>query len=236
MSFSQDIKNEILNIKNNRTCCRNVQRAAELLTEGQDANITELKKYIKENNCCKKAFLRGLFLGTGCIVDPNTDYHFEVTAKTKKNANSILEIINNILRFEAKLIKRSAHLYVIYIKESEQISMVLSYLGANKALFDYENIRVERSIKNNINRSINCETANLTKTISAAYKQLIAIEKLEKNNMIEKLPQELKEICHLRKENPEMSLGDLASLCSSKISKSGINHRLNKIIDIASKI
>lgn len=236
MSFSQDIKNEILNIKNNKTCCRNVQRIAELLTEGEDANITELKKHIKENNCCKKAFLRGLFLGTGCIVDPNTDYHFEVTTKSKKNANNILEILNNIIGFETKLIKRSTHLYVIYIKESEQISMVLSYLGANKALFNYENIRVERSIKNNINRSINCETANLTKTISAAYKQLMAIEKLEKNNMIEKLPQELKEICDLRKENPEMSLGDLANLCSSKISKSGINHRLNKIVDMASKI
>lgn len=236
MSFSQDIKNEILTIKNNKLCCRNVQRVAELLTEGEDANITELKKQIKENNCCRKAFLRGLFLGTGCIVDPNTDYHFEITTKSKKNANSILEILNNIIGFEAKIIKRSAHLYVIYIKESEQISMVLSYLGANKALFNYENIRVERSIKNNINRSINCETANLTKTISAAYKQLMAIEKLENNNMIEKLPQELKEICDLRKENPEMSLGDLANLCSSKISKSGINHRLNKIIELASKI
>ena len=236
MSFSQDIKNEILNIKNKKVCCRNVQKIAELLTEGEDANITELKKHIKENNCCRKAFLRGLFLGTGCIVDPNTDYHFEITTKSKKNANSILDILNNIIGFEAKLIKRSPHLYVIYIKESEQISMVLSYLGANKALFNYENIRVERSIKNNINRNINCETANLTKTISAAYKQIMAIEKIEKNNMFEKLPQELKEICSLRKENPEMSLGDLANLCSSKISKSGINHRLNKIIEIASKM
>jgi len=236
MSFSQDIKNEILTIKNTKECCKKVQKIAELLTEGENANITELKKYVKENNCCKKAYIRGLFLGTGCIVDPNTDYHFEITTKSKKSANSILEILNKIIGFEAKCIKRSAHLYVIYIKDSEQISMILSYLGANKALFNYENIRVERSIKNNINRSINCETANLTKTISAAYKQLKAIEKLEENNMIDKLPQELKEICKLRKENPEMSLGDLANICSSKISKSGINHRLNKIVDIASKI
>lgn len=236
MSFSQNIKNEILNIKNNKLCCKNVQRIAELLTEGEDANITQLKKHIKENNCCKKAFLRGVFLGTGCIVDPNTDYHFEITTKSKKNANNILDILNTIIGFEAKLIKRSTHLYVIYIKDSEQISMILSYLCANKSLFDYENIRVERSIKNNINRSINCETANLTKTISAAYKQILAIEKLEKNKMIEKLPQELQDMCRLRKENPEMSLGDLASLCSAQISKSGVNHRLNKIVEIANKI
>ena len=236
MSFSQDIKSEILNDKNTKKCCREIQRLAELLTEGTDINISDLKKYIKNNSCCKKAFLKGLFLGSGCIVDPNTDYHFEITTKSKKNATIILDIINKQIGFEAKLLKRSTHLYVIYIKESEQISMILSYLGAGKALFNYENIRVEKSIKNNINRSINCETANLTKTISAAYKQLIAIEKLEKNNMIEKLPNELQEICKLRKENPEMSLGDLTNLCSSKISKSGVNHRLNKIIEISKKI
>lgn len=236
MSFSQNIKNEILGIKNNKKCCRDIQKIAELLTEGETANVAEIKKQIKDNNCCKKAFLRGLFLGSGCIVDPNTDYHFEITAKSKKNANSILDIINNVIGFEAKLLKRSTNLYVIYIKDSEQISLVLSYLGASRALLQYENIRVERSIKNNINRSINCETANLTKTISAAYKQLMAIEKLEKNNLIEKLPQELKEICKLRKENPEMSLNDLTNLCGSKITKSGINHRLKKIIEIANKI
>jgi len=236
MSFSQDIKNEILGIRSNKKCCKDIQKVAELLTEGETANVIEIKKQIKDNNCCKKAFLRGLFLGSGCIVDPNTDYHFEITAKSKKNANGILDIINNVIGFEAKLLKRSTNLYVIYIKDSEQISLVLSYLGASRALLQYENIRVERSIKNNINRSINCETANLTKTISAAYKQLMAIEKLEKNNVIEKLPQELKEICLLRKENPEMSLSDLTNLCGSKITKSGINHRLKKIIEIANKI
>ena len=236
MSFSQDIKNEILKIKTNKKCCKMVQKEAELLTEGENINVAELKKHIKENNCCKKAYIRGLFLGSGCIVDPNTDYHFEVTAKLKKNATIILEILNNIIGFEAKLLKRSTNLYVIYIKDSEQISMVLSFLGASKALLYFENIRVERSIKNNINRSINCETANLSKTISAAYKQLLAIEKLEKNNMVEKLPAELREICILRKENPEMSLSDLTNLCKEKITKSGINHRLKKIIDIANKI
>ena len=235
MSFSQDIKDEILSIKANKKCCSKVQKLAELLTEDEKVNLSELKSMIKENGCCRKAFLRGVFLGTGCIVNPNTDYHFEVTAKLKKNANFILNIMNNIIGFDAKIIKRASNLYVIYIKDSEKISIILSYLGANKALLKYENIRVERSIKNNINRSINCETANLTKTISAAYKQISAIEKLEKNGVLSKLPEELREICSLRVNNPELSLEELSKLCKSGITKSGVNHRLKKIMEIAEK-
>ncbi len=236
MSFSQNIKDEILMQNTNKKCCLNVQRAAELLTEGETIDAQALKKSVKSNNCCKKAFLKGLFLGSGCIVDPNTDYHFEITTKSKKNSTIVLDILNNIIGFECKLIKRSTNLYVIYIKDSEQISIVLSHLGANNALFEYENIRALRSIKNNINRSINCETANLTKTISAAYKQLNAIQKLEQNGMIDKLSFELKEICMLRKENPEMSLEELSKLCSTPVTKSGVNHRLNKITELANKI
>ncbi len=236
MSFSQNIKDEILNVKSNRKCCSKVQRDAELLTENEDINIQELKRYIKKNNCCKKAFLRGIFLGSGCIVDPNTDYHFEITTKSKKNANALLDILNNLIGFEAKLLKRNNNLYVIYIKDSDQISMAISYLGANKALLTYENIRVERSIKNNINRNINCETANMSKTITAAYKQIKAIEKLEKEGKLERLPAQLKDIALLRKKHPDMSLEDLSKLCNDKITKSGVNHRLKKIIDIANNL
>ena len=236
MSFSQNIKDEILSLNVNKKCCSNVQKLAELLTEGENVDIQSLKKNIKNNNCCKKAFLRGIFLGSGCIVDPNTDYHFEITTRSKKNANVILDILNNSIGLEVKLIKRSTNLYVIYLKDSEQISLILSYLSASNALFEYENVRALRSIKNNINRSINCETANLTKTISAAYKQLEAIQKLEQNNMIDKLPTEIKEMCILRKNNPEMSLEELSKLCKVPVTKSGVNHRLKKIIEIANKI
>ena len=111
--------------------------------------------------------------------------------------------------------------------------MMLSFLGASKALLDYENIRVERSIKNNINRNINCETANIGKTITASYKQIAAIDKLEQNGMIDKLSYELKEICLLRKKHPELSLGELCKLCKEPVTKSGINHRLSKIIKMA---
>ena len=236
MSFSQNIKDEILDIKNIKKCCFTVQKDAELLTENENVDVTMLKKQVKQNKCCQKAFLRGIFLGSGCIVDPNTDYHFEITTKTKKNANIILDIMNNIIGFEARLLKRATNLYVIYIKDSDQISMMLSFLGASKSLLDYENIRVERSIKNNINRNINCETANMGKTIAASYKQIAAIDKLEKNNVIDKLPYELKEACLLRKKYPESSLGELCKLCKEPVTKSGINHRLCKIIKLADNI
>lgn len=236
MSFSQNIKEEILKVKCTKKCCSFVQKEAELLTENETLDISEIKKYVKENKCCQKAFLRGVFLGSGCIVDPNTDYHFEVVAKSKKNATAILDITNNVIGFNAKMLKRATSLYVIYIKDSEEISLMLSYLGASKALLNYENIRVERSIKNNINRSINCETANMGKTIAAAYKQIAAIEKLEQNDMLDKLSSELKEVCMLRKKHPEISLGELSKLCKEPVSKSGINHRLNKIMKMADSI
>lgn len=236
MSFSQNIKEEILKVRCTKKCCAKVEKEAELLTENENVEIAEIKKYVKTNKCCKKAFLRGVFLGSGCIVDPNTDYHFEVVAKSKKNATAILDIINNIIGFNAKMLKRSTSLYVIYIKDSEEISLMLSYLGASKALLEYENIRVERSIKNNINRSINCETANMSKTITAAYKQIMAIDKLEQNGMLDKLSPELVNLCELRKKYPEFSLGELAKLCDKPVSKSGITHRLNKIMKIADSI
>ncbi len=235
MSFSQDIKDEILNIKSRKKCCLTVQKQAELLSESDEPASIAFKETIINNNCCKKAFLKGLFLGSGCIVDPNTDYHFEITTKTKKNGQYAVEVLNNIMGFSSKLLKRSTNLYVVYIKDSDQISDILSYLEASKALLKFESIRVERSVKNNINRTINCETANLSKTISAAYKQILAIKKIEKLKLFDKLPIELQKVCIIRKKYPELSLGELKEYLNEEISKSGLNHRLNKIIKIAEK-
>ncbi|MDD2627333.1 MAG: DNA-binding protein WhiA [Clostridia bacterium] len=235
MSFSQDIKDEILNIKSKKHCCLTVQKQAELLSESEEPADVTLKDNIINNNCCKKAFLKGLFLGTGCIVDPNTDYHFEITTKTKRNGQYVVEILNNIMGFSSKLLKRSNNLYVIYIKDSNQISDILSYLETSRALLKFESIRVERSVKNNINRTINCETANLSKTISAAYRQILAIEKIEKLGLFDKLPIELQEVSIIRKKHPDLSLEELKEHLSVEISKSGLNHRLNKIIKIAEK-
>ena len=184
-----------------------------------------------QNNCCKKAFLKGIFLGSGCVVNPNTDYHFEVSTKSKPYADYVISLMSEFGAY-SKQIKRNSN-HIIYLKGSEQISTLLAVLGANKALLEYENIRINKSITNNINRSVNCETANLTKTIEAAVKQQEAINKLKAQDKFNELKPKLKEIASLRLKYPEASLEELADKCSYKISKSGVYHRLNKIIKLA---
>lgn len=229
MSFSEQIKDELLEAKNKR-CCILPLRYGELITESKDITITELKKILK-NKCCKKAFLRGVFLGSGCIVNPETDYHFEISTKLKAYASLVCQIMN-VFALNPKIIKRNSN-YVIYIKDSEQISMLLAVLGANKAVLEYENVRISKAIKNDINRSVNCETANLTKTIEAAVRQHEAIKKLKKTNKFDTLNDKLKEIANLRIKYPDISLDELKDKCSYKISKSGVYHRLNKIVKLA---
>ena len=229
MSFSEQIKNEILMTKNKK-CCILPLRYGELITESKELKVTDIKKIIKDT-CCKRAFLKGIFLGSGCIVNPNVDYHFEVTVKSKPYADLVVKLM---LEFNVigKVIKRNSN-HVVYIKDSEQISTLLAVLEANKAVLEYENIRINKSIKNNINRTVNCETANLTKTIEAAVRQQEAILKLKEEDRFNALPSKLKEIASLRQQYPEASLDELALKCSYKISKSGVYHRLNKLIKLA---
>lgn len=229
MSFSEQIKDEILMTKNKK-CCILPLRYGELITESKDIKLTDVKKLVKDT-CCKKAFLKGVFLGSGCIVNPNTDYHFEVTTKSKAYADYVIKLMNEF-ELLPKQIKRNSY-YVIYLKGSEQIATLLAVLGANKAVLEYENIRISKSITNNINRSVNCETANLTKTIEAAVKQQEAISKLKAEDKFNELNPKLKEIASLRLKYPDASLDELAEKCSYKISKSGVYHRLNKIIKLA---
>ena len=229
MSFSEQIKDEILMTKNKK-CCILPLRYGELITESRDIKLTDIKKLVKDT-CCKRAFLKGVFLGSGCVVNPNTDYHFEVTTKSKVYADYLVKLMNEF-GLAPKIIKRNSN-YVIYLKDSEQISTLLAVFEVNKAVLEYENIRISKSITNNINRSVNCETANLTKTIEAAVKQQEAINKLKAENRFNDLNPKLKEIASLRLKYPEASLDELAEKCSYKISKSGVYHRLNKIIKIA---
>lgn len=228
MSFSENIKNEILETKNKK-CCMVAMRFGELITEEKGIKVSELKKIVTKP-CCKKAFLKGIFLGSGCIVNPNTDYHFEISVKSKVYADFVIKLISEF-NLTPKLIKRGAS-YIIYLKEAEQISTFIAILEANKAFMEYENIRIDKSIKNNINRVVNCETANMTKVAKAAVSQIEAINKLKKTEQYDKLNTKLKEIADLRIQNPEASLDELKDKCSYKISKSGIYHRLNKIINL----
>ncbi|MBR5227309.1 MAG: DNA-binding protein WhiA [Clostridia bacterium] len=234
MSFSEQIKQEILD-NSMKNCCKKSLRFGELFSESKDVKKTEIKSILNDRLCCKKAFLKGVFLGSGYIVSPNKEYHFEVSLKTKAQADFVISILKEF-NVEVKVLKRNTYNYIVYAKDSEKISVILSILGANNALMEYENIRIEKSIKNDINRNINCETANINKTVTSAYKQLLAIQKLKKSPEYEGLSVALKEVCNLRLNNPEASLDELANLFGDGISKSGIYHRLNKIVKISEKL
>ncbi len=177
----------------------------------------------------KKALIRGIFLGSGSINDPTKKYHLEILSKNKDVAQYIQNILKSF-NIKAKILEMNN---TIYIKEGEEISKFLAFIGAQKAVLKYEEIRVMREIRNNVNRQVNCETANLNKTISASVMQIEAINYLKKVKKYEELPTGLQEIAELRLEYPEISLKDLGSLLEKPLGKSGVNHRLKKIIEIA---
>lgn len=177
----------------------------------------------------KKALIRGIFLGSGSINDPTKKYHLEILSKNKDVAQYIQNILKSF-NIKAKILEMNN---TIYIKEGEEISKFLAFIGAQKSVLKYEEIRVMREIRNNVNRQVNCETANLNKTISASVMQIEAINYLKKVKKYEELPTGLQEIAELRLEYPEISLKDLGSLLEKPLGKSGVNHRLKKIIEIA---
>lgn len=178
-----------------------------------------------------KSIIRGAFLGAGSINNPESKYHLEIILSTLNNAE---KIINTLKKFtiQAKKLERKNG-YSIYIKDGEEISKLLALIGANSSVLKFEQIRVLRDMKNNINRKVNCETANLNKTVNAAVKQIEAINKLQKTGEFDKLSESLKEIAKIRIENPDASLVELGQMLKDPIGKSGVNHRLNKILDIA---
>lgn len=245
MSFSSEIKAEILeNIdKNKKECCIGAENFGEAITQVQLKsdllkNYSDFLDISKLNECCIKNILKGAFLSTGCIVDPEKDYRFEIVLKNKACSEYIYNLLS-LLDFTPKIIKRKKiSTYAIYIKESDQISTFLSLIGVNKSMLDFEEIRVEKDVKNNINRTVNCETANLSKTVNNAIKQLEAIDKIKKAGKFNNLNEKLKYTASLRQKYKDDSLEQLASRTSgdNKISKSGIKHRLDKLMQIASDL
>ncbi len=243
MSFSSDIKVELLNKidKITKKCCKEAETFGEYITtESIKSDISlEYQKFLdipKLDECCIKSILIGSFLSSGCITNPNNDYHLEILFKNKALSEYYFNLLS-VLDFSPKLLKRNigkSHVYVIYIKEADQISLFISIIGAAVSLLKFEQIRVEKEVKNNINRTINCETANLSKTIKAAVIQLEAIKKIRQNNKYDSLDDKLKEVASLRENNKEESLEALANIL--KITKSGLKHRLDKIIKIAEEI
>lgn len=179
----------------------------------------------------KRAFIRGAFLGAGSINNPENAYHLEFVISNENNLKILQEMLKEMDVQTKALITKSR--YSIYIKEGEEISKLLALIGANKAVMQFEDIRIKKEMRGKVNRIVNCETANLNKTINAAIEQIGAIKKLQKDGRFNKLDDNLKEIAILRIENPDMSLIELGKLLKEPVGKSGVNYRLKKIVEIA---
>lgn len=187
-----------------------------------------------ENEICISDFLRGAFMSCGSVNDPTKNYHLEFCVGYKNLSNDLCLLLSEVreLDLTPKTILRGGS-YVVYLKDSEQITDLLTYMGASNCAMDIMNAKAYKQMRNIANRRTNSELANINKTATAAAKQLTAIEKIEKTSGLASLPSQLYEIALLRKENPELSLRDLGELFNPPISRSGVNHRLMKIVELA---
>ena len=175
--------------------------------------------------------IKGIYSGAGSINNPEKKYHLEIGITQKCDAEKIIEYLRSF-SIKSNIVEKSNQ-YAVYIKDGEEISKFLALLGANKAVLRFEEIRVQREMNNKINRIVNCETANLNKTINASIEQIEAIRRLMKSGDFEKLDEPLKEIAELRLENPNTSLIELGKMLKKPVGKSGVNYRLKKIMEIA---
>lgn len=191
-------------------------------------------KEIPGNEEEKKAIIRGTFMGAGSINNPQREYHLEMEVTNKQNMDAVLKLL---LEFGIKAkYMETKNKYYIYLKEGEEISKFLALIGAVKAVMKFEDIRIQKEMRGKVNRLVNCETANLNKTINASIEQIAAIRKLQEDGEFKKLDDNLKEIALLRLENPNMSLVELGKKLKVPLGKSGVNYRLKKIMEIANGV
>ncbi len=187
-----------------------------------------------KNACCKRAFLRGAFLSCGSINDPQKHYHLEFVCDREDIALQLQEVLADF-DIAVKIVHRKKY-YVVYLKEGSAIVDLLNVCEAHKALMDFENLRIVKEMRNSINRKVNCEAANITKTVNAATKQIEDIEYIRDYYGFENLPMALREIAAVRLDYPESSLKELGQLLDPAIGKSGVNHRLRKLCELAESI
>lgn len=191
---------------------------------------SDLKNPLLESHECKRTFLRGAFLGGGSISRPASDYHLEMVTGNEDFARTIIKVMQ-AFSLKAKLTDRKNE-YIVYLKDGESIINFLSVIGAHNAMMELENVRIVKEMRNNVNRAVNCETANLNKVVKAAVRQVACIKYIDEHLGLCELPQPLQEIAKLRLDYPDVSLSDLVEYAGG-LGKSGINHRLKKLQDIA---
>ena len=187
-----------------------------------------------QRTCCRRAFIRGAFMAAGSISDPNKSYHFEIVCHTMEQAKQLQKLIDSF-DADAKIVERKER-YVLYLKEGSQIVDMLNVMEAYVALMQLENVRILKEMRNSVNRKVNCETANINKTVNAAVKQMEDIKKIQQVIGFENLPASLAEIAQARLDHPEATLKELGTFLDPPVGKSGVNHRLHKLAEMAENL
>lgn len=221
----------------------NQEEAEEVLTavkmwkktdEGFRLSLDVIDGVLLQQTCCKRAYIRGAFLSSGSISDPNKAYHFEIVCNTFEQGRQLQKVMADF-QVDAKMVERKKH-FVVYLKEGAQIVDMLNVMGAHVALMQLENIRILKEMRNSVNRKVNCETANISKTVNAAVRQVEDIQLIQDRQGLSSLPDNLQEIAWVRMEHPDMPLKELGALLTPPIGKSGVNHRLRRISEIADRL
>ncbi len=219
------------------------ERADQILRECGIIRIREGRDYLYDGiydellkaKCDRKAYLRGAFLGTGTMSDPTKSYHLEFAIRTEGVANDLKKVINSFTDMQAKVVKRGSR-YVVYMKKADYVSDMLAIMGASGSMLKMEDIRIKKGLVSTAKREINCDSANLDRAVDTSLRQVEAIKKIDRLKGLKFLDPKLREAAMLRLEHPDATIAALGEMCDPPLKKSGINGRLRKIEDIASRI
>ncbi len=234
-SYLKKNKTYTVTVRDHRSALWILKATKLMNTQGEiQEDLSIQSNLVIQQVCCKRAFIRGAFLAAGSISAPEKFYHFEIVCASLRKAEQLRAIIKTF-EIEAKIVLRKKY-YVIYIKEGSQIVDILNVMEAHQALMELENIRILKEMRNSVNRKVNCEAANINKTVLAAVKQAEDIRYIQNKIGLSKLTDGLGEIARLRLENPEATLKELGNMVTPPVGKSGVNHRLRKLSEIAQQI
>ena len=197
-------------------------------------NLSVVRNVVTQRACCRRAFIRGAFLAAGSISDPEKFSHFEIVCATEAKARQLKDIMGTF-DLDAKIVMRKKY-YVVYVKEGSQIVDILNVMEAPIALMELENIRILKEMRNSVNRQVNCETANINKTVAASVKQMRDIEYIRDTIGFESLPENLEQMAQARLLKPDATLKELGEALDPPVGKSGVNHRLRRLSEIAEKL
>ena len=229
-SFASRVKSELQGVTRMPPHCRRAQNAARrIYAGGQQDVLFEPKK-----DCCARAFLRGAFLAAGTVRDPAKSYHLEITCPGEREAVLLLTLMERCGMEPKEMVRKGTP--VVYIKEGQQVRDLLAMMGATVAMMDLENARILKGVRGNVNRRVNCETSNINKAVAAGMKQIRAIRALEAAGELDTLSDGLYDIAQARLAHPDATLEELGQTLVPPVSKSGVNHRLRKLCEMAEQL